>query len=60
MPRQETSADLPQGLVAGGAGSGERGAGSGERGAGSGERSFIDSSQKNFLHFRRERKLPDS
>ena len=26
MPRQETSADLPKGLVAGGAGSGERGA----------------------------------
>lgn len=43
MPRQEASADLPQGLV-----------------GGSGERSFIDSSQNNFLHFRRERKLPDS
>lgn len=46
MPRQEASADLPQGLVAGGGGSGER--------------SFIDSSQNNFLHFRRERKLPDN
>lgn len=44
MPRQETSADLPQGLVAGGAVS---------------DRLLI-LLKKNFLHFRRERKLPDS